>query len=872
MRILRLRIANYRGVAEASLEPSPCGVTIVEGPNESGKSSFAEALDLVFEELDTSTKARVRAVRPAHRDAGAEIEVHFEAGPYEAVYFKRFHKAHETRLELRRPRREALVGREAHSRVEEILAETLDRTLWAALRFQQGAAIGQPDLAGQISLSRALDSAAGAVPAGEAELALFDAACAEFQRYFTEGGKPRGDLKVAEEELAKAHQEASAAEAALAALEALVARGEEADRRVEQLRAARDRLAAQTREHAARWSALEPRRRELQTLDQRVEAAEAARNLAQRDLGDRARLREDLEQAERRRGESTAASADVQAAFVAAEREFEAARDAEARARAALEAARADRDAARRDFEDVRDRHDLQLLRERRAKIGTAIERRAEAERALAGLRIDEAALQQIERADRGLRDAEARLRAEHPTIVVEALAEATLRIDGAERRLRAGERGEVEARARTQIELPGIVRIDVRSTASEEERDKARAALGALLDAAGARDVEAARRALQEKRDAERVAKEADGAIREALRDLTLESMDAKIRGLELRVEAYAKDRPAGLPRIDDVGEARMRQEALDASVRSAEEAFRAAGDRLAVARARFDQAREEKTRSTLLVDEAVARVAAAAGALRAARARAPDAEIELRLAKAEAEARAAAEARARAKAAFDAENPEAAELLLRNSERALARAEADLRGAEDERLKVRTELEVQGAHGLFERAEEAKRRRAAAASRLQRVRAHATAARTLYEVLAECRAEAHRNYVAPLKRRIDELGRVVFGPDFDVELDEELKVKERTLGGIRLPVESLSVGAQEQIAVLTRVACALAVAADGGVPVILDDSLGYSDPERLERMGAVLALAGRECQVIVLTCAPDRYRHVGDARIVRV
>jgi len=49
-----------------------------------------------------------------------------------------------------------------------------------------------------------------------------------------------------------------------------------------------------------------------------------------------------------------------------------------------------------------------------------------------------------------------------------------------------------------------------------------------------------------------------------------------------------------------------------------------------------------------------------------------------------------------------------------------------------------------------------------------------------------------------------------------------------------------------------------------------VLDDALGWSDPERLARMGAAIAAAGRECQVIVLTCTPGRYSHVGNAEVV--
>ena len=47
----------------------------------------------------------------------------------------------------------------------------------------------------------------------------------------------------------------------------------------------------------------------------------------------------------------------------------------------------------------------------------------------------------------------------------------------------------------------------------------------------------------------------------------------------------------------------------------------------------------------------------------------------------------------------------------------------------------------------------------------------------------------------------------------------------------------------------------------------MIIDDALGYSDAGRLEGLGAALASAGSLGQVIVLTCAPGRYRAVGDA-----
>ena len=133
--------------------------------------------------------------------------------------------------------------------------------------------------------------------------------------------------------------------------------------------------------------------------------------------------------------------------------------------------------------------------------------------------------------------------------------------------------------------------------------------------------------------------------------------------------------------------------------------------------------------------------------------------------------------------------------------------------------------------------------------------------------------RDEARRAYLRPLRERIEQLGRIVFGSSFSVEMDEELRVKTRTLEGRTLPFEELSTGAREQIGVISRLACAMIVSGDEtGVPVILDDALGYSDPERLKEMGAVLSVASRHAQVILLTSAPDRYVHVGGAQVHRL
>jgi hypothetical protein len=152
------------------------------------------------------------------------------------------------------------------------------------------------------------------------------------------------------------------------------------------------------------------------------------------------------------------------------------------------------------------------------------------------------------------------------------------------------------------------------------------------------------------------------------------------------------------------------------------------------------------------------------------------------------------------------------------------------------------------------------------------ERLEARAAAAKLLHDTFARRRTETHHRYVAPFREGIESLGRLVFGPSLQIELDDNLRISHRTLDGVTLDFSDLSTGAKEQLGMISRLACASIVATDGGAPVIFDDALGWSDPRKLESMGAAISKAGRSCQIIVLTCTPGRYASVGDAEVVQL
>ena len=102
MRLHRVRLCNYRGVADCEVEFPEQGVTIVEGPNEVGKTSIPEGLDLVLTRMDSSGHRQVKSAKPVGRDVGPEVEIEMSTGRfvYRFVYRKRWLRRSETVLSV----------------------------------------------------------------------------------------------------------------------------------------------------------------------------------------------------------------------------------------------------------------------------------------------------------------------------------------------------------------------------------------------------------------------------------------------------------------------------------------------------------------------------------------------------------------------------------------------------------------------------------------------------------------------------------------------------------------------------------------------------------------------------------------------------
>jgi energy-coupling factor transporter ATP-binding protein EcfA2 len=866
MRIHRLHLSDFRGTAARDVVFADEGVTVVQGPNEAGKSSLAEALDLLLEHYDDSKKAAVRAVKPVHRDVGSLVEAEISAGPYRFTYRKRFHRQTMTELTVHEPAPEHRTGREAHERVRAILAETVDLQLWQALRIVQGQPVAQPELGEVGALAAALDLAAGGAgaPGGEREQSVFQRALDEYGRYFTPTGQENAGVKGLRAEAEATAAAVAEAAAALAALERDVERAAAVAADLDGLAAEHRAHGTRLRELERRWAEISQRQSAVDRLALQAERAADALRRATEAAGRRAGLIGAAEQSAAAAREAHEELATVAPEAEAASAAAGTAQAEAARLRAELEAAREALRAAQDAEARSRDAFSLVLLEERRARIAAARAGAADAQAVLAGTAITAADVERIEAAQLEAVSVRGTLQEQGPVLRLRAARAIAVELDGAPVALTAGEPHVVPVADEVVLRLDGLEAVvsPGRSVgALQAEAAEAEQRLRQACAAVGVADVAAAREALRRRQDALRTVELAEQAVRENLRDLTFEELAGKIERLRARVT------DGGPADVDGARDAlRRAAEAVEGL-----ELAHDAADRAATAAAERRAALHQRVAAlTLRAEAAAAERDAAERALLQDRTTLADDDVRAQIDEATADAEGALAALQTARAALDAEDPGSLEAELENAQALAEKQRQQLRHLQDEQAKLQGRLSALGESGLHDRLSLAQARHERASLAWRQAQRGAAAARLLHDTLLRHREAARRAYAAPLRDKIESLGRIVFGADFAVELADDLRITRRTLGGVTLDVEQLSEGAKEQLAVLTRLAVAAITSADGGVPLVLDDALGWSDPARLERMGAAFHVAARDCQIIVLTCMPERYAAIGSATLV--
>lgn len=894
MRLLSATLRNYRIHRELTVEFDPAR-TLIGGPNESGKSTFAEAIHRALFLKAKGQTEHHRAMISTRHAGQPEVEVLFEAQGSQYLIRKRFGGTGTTTLT--RTGAPALQGEAAETELAQLLgvapgASRKDLpSQWAHLWVWQGSSGGDPSGAIGTQADRLLSrlQTVGGAAALQSDLDARVAAdfAAEVERLFKQNGEPRGTA-----ELGAALDEAAQAQAALDRatmrrdqLLQTVREYENASRDLLRLEAERPALSAQQRalsERAARLSAL--RTREASEQSAHAAATDRLRTLA--DAGERlAGLRRQL----------AGHDAQTQPATQRVRELTETRNAAAARAEEAERTLQETRTTARR-LRLERDRLHAGLRRvETAARLAELTRHRQQVEQHRQEARllrdqiaalpsITETRLRRIRDLDRAVTQSESALQAASTGIEV---LESGLRIEIAGERLNPGDSKILTED--TEIAIGSDVRLKIRPGGGSSLVEARAAALNARehlareLDATGVKTTHEAHEAAARRdelshrlKSTEQLLQSLDADRLEAQVEAAAAALTAAEAEWSRRSEGDSTTTPPSDPAaarayLDTLSEALSAAE-RDESRRQAErEAAQRSATEAAATLTRHSEELERTNREATawrgqirLLEELHGGETAREAALQSAREAVLSATAQL----------------AQTRAELAQLQPELLEADAKRLERALNAAVEQRTEATRQLAVAQAALRNEGAEDPEAEWSLAKARATTAGEHLESVRTRAESVRLLDQLFREEQKSLADQLTQPLADRIAGYLQCIFGTGARADIS----LTDGTFGGLQLVrpgnrdgsvnFAELSGGTREQVAAAVRLAAAEVLAADhdGALPVVFDDAFAFSDPDRVQVLQRMLDLAAvRGLQVIVLTCTPSDYAALG-ARSVRL
>lgn len=863
MKLHSLSVRNFRGITDQKIEFGD-GLTIVSGRNEAGKSSLIDAFDLLIELKATSASRKVKSVKPVHGDVGPEVEADFTIGPHRVRYSKRWLKSPVTELRfIEGPRSGQSETGDAGHEVARELWEGMDEVLWQASRLMQAQEPGQDSLGSSTALQRALGQQSGSAPDDPRSTPLLERVSSEVSKYFTpQRGSYSTLVTKAEKRLVAAEVAVEDARSKLAELESDVRKladlTEDLDRLTEQVARESKRLKKLEAEAEVARQAQELLERTGQERDSRIKECETR----EESLKIRASLKADLQATTEELDNLTTtrikrqeALAPREAEIASATKKLNEAKDAKKKLAEALASATLfERQKRTRDEIDrltaILSDHDS--LTEQISKLTASLRP------------VEQETVDRATDLERRIDIAEAAMKAGAAQVTIESLSHSNrLLINGTEEELGA-ESLSVPVLDEYSIELPEQLRITITPPASSktgtDEVTALRNELRGLLEETGFETVSHLRQAYSAHQESvanierlkQRRSDRRGGVSADELRD----ELSQKRSWLEAQSTAVEGD-------IDEL----TKEDAVAATaVESAEAVLRSHEQDAA-------SLRDELSRLNGQIDSQESVKGKADKALSAARELTPDKEVEKAVSDAQKAVEDADKAFQKAQRKLDASGGSE---ILADFEH-LSQHVTGLHKQLDElksKVKVNTAvLESKNRTGIQAGLDEAESELDRANRESASLHARADGARLLEEVLLRHQTSMRAQYVAPFKDALDRLGRALYqDPTFDITLENDLTISHRRRDGITVSFDNLSTGAKEQLAILIRLATASLVSLDDTVPVMFDDTLGYSDPRMLHRTVSLIDSTETSGQVIIFTANDERFAGLADAHRISI
>ena len=482
-----------------------------------------------------------------------------------------------------------------------------------------------------------------------------------------------------------------------------------------------------------------------------------------------------------------------------------------------------------------------------------------------------------LEDAERAVVQLQARQEASSARVSMKSFTEGrSVVINGETVQLREGQVREVPLRGGVAIELPGQFRLSVlpEDDAAELAADlqQAEAHLTRLLEQSGVRDLASARGAASTRAAAVAALRAVEERIADVLAGQTEAALAAELTSLEQQASERLVGRPTDYPMPEDQETARAVAAAAAAARRDGELGFEQAGQMLSDHESRSTRLEVRVGQARGVLDSKGEQLERDRARLAAEQQATPDEALrqavrDTSVAYARVEARAAVTGRELEEADVAGVRADLMQVQLASAEQA-----AEQQRVRHAQAQLQGKVEMVSGEGRQEIYDLALTEFLRLRQELDSVHRRARAARQLWETLGRHREAAHSAYVRPYQEEIRRLGRAVYGDSFNVDVDKDLTIRKRTLDGTSVDFDQLSGGAKEQLGILSRLAVASLVTAGDGVPVIIDDALGYTDPHRLQRVSSIFVAPGERTQVILLTCTPERYQQIEGATTIRL
>lgn len=894
MKLISARVRNFRIIRDSGLLQldSPSGLALLGAPNESGKSTLAEAIHTcLFVVHRTGGDGFLNGIRPKPATGDhPEVMVEFEANGGRHQLRKVFKGGKTSVAELTLPGGSTLSGEDAEKRLGELTGHAPSNAAnrekaWAHLWVWQGGAGDDPlgeSLPKERLEQRLAREGAGGVLRSETDSLVKAQVENLWEQTFTATQRVRAnsDLQKAEAALQEARERQQAAVAELNRLEADITAKVDAQRRLEEAKLGLERVEPE-------WERAQQQAENLATLQGQLGDAKRQLDAAAVALGHLSKANQEILDRQTR-------AAGLRQAMEPAEKEvldlLEQVRNAETRenglheeagkAAQAEEIARLQQELAQACANLLEHEKTLARLEAAQAdaeKVGAEI---AELEGHLAALPpVDDKALSRLNGLEQEVLVAEAGLKS--MALELELVkADRPVALNGAP--IAEGMTTLVTSGAELTVGDGVVVRLTPGGAdtlaKTRREVERARAALAEGLARCQVESLAIASRARDQRVDLEARL----GGAKRQLKAMGLERLGQELteaRRLK-SVRLGEKERLAALAPECVIPPEEGIAGWLQAS-KEAEREAQAANHRLntefqSLAR-RVTQLRELWGKAGESLERNRAALAELEGGLSLLLAEHGDAE-QRRMSLGEAQAKHLG-SQAIAKTIqdqIDALNPEELQAALTRLRRSREQLAAQLSEATHQKATLDGKLSVFPSDDP--RAEvlagEQRLRVLEADHRAKKLRADGI--QLLRDEFQRAATEVGQEVLRPLLERVNRLARIVFGHGAELRVTSTGE----SLGGLALyrpdrglhPFADLSAGTREQVAGIFRLALAGLLAADhdGCLPIVLDDSFVNADPGRLGRMHAMLdAAASDGLQVILITCDPSTHATLGARQI---